>query len=674
MNKDELIEHFKEWRDNDENEKIIAAVIALPQSSVDDEILSWLAQAYIDKEEYKRAIAVLESTKERMDGDYKWQFMMGLALLRAADDDECEDDDELRRNILERAKVCLARGMNMNPPEEVLDSADRFMEEIECMLDEINGSPEEDYSDDIEAYDDDELDVLEEHIKDNYGDFPTVFHEMTSRDIILDVACIPPTKERNFFTLVTMGMGAHLMSIPEALPADENARAELLICLPPDWKLGESDEKWFWPIALLKDLAKLPLNTDSWLGWGHSVDHQNYLAPNTGFCGSLLLYPEGVSDEAEYCVLPNGDRVNFFEVIPLYREEMEYKISHDTQALLERMKTVSHVVDINRPNCCEGFEDERRPRPVDSAKMHSDKIAEKNLPLDAKCGCNHLAIFMRWCVEHDLAAPELREYFPEVADGVKNGTQTDLRDFILNCWGGDMELHLFNYMGVCFTDYYYNWNRRDAAHFYPADVDKYAESYFGTEKYNSEEFQDEAYLFVPFDEEYYKGLSKYIDRAFADFLPDFAQYRRSSDLELINGAKAELDADIILPKHGEFLNDFKNIAYMAKAGGMTALPILIDADGDIQTQEDVEDILGDAVQPFLMTLAIVKLPENAADWASENFAAQKFSLIPTNERIVELQNALKKELGAIPAVFTFSDGHAALLLPDKNGNYIRFMR
>ena len=137
MTKDELIRRFREWRDDDENEKIIAAVIALPENLVDAEILSWLAQSYIDIGEYKRAIAVLENLHESMENDYKWQFMMGLALLRASDDDECYDDDDLLRNILERAKVCFARGMNMNPPEDVLESADRFMEETEVRLDEL---------------------------------------------------------------------------------------------------------------------------------------------------------------------------------------------------------------------------------------------------------------------------------------------------------------------------------------------------------------------------------------------------------------------------------------------------------------------------------------------------------------------------------------------------------
>ena len=53
---------------------------------------------------------------------------------------------------------------------------------------------------------------------------------------------------------------------------------------------------------------------------------------------------------------------------------------------------------------------------------------------------------------------------------------------------------------------------------YPACVDKVAEEYFGTEKYNSEEYKNEAYLFVPYDEDYYTKLSKYIDESFNEYI------------------------------------------------------------------------------------------------------------------------------------------------------------
>lgn len=39
---------------------------------------------------------------------------------------------------------------------------------------------------------------------------------------------------------------------------------------------------------------------------------------------------------------------------------------------------------------------------------------------------------------------------------------------------------------------------------YPADVDDNALRFFGPERYHSDEFQDEAYLFIPFDEDYYR--------------------------------------------------------------------------------------------------------------------------------------------------------------------------
>ena len=48
MNKYDLFLQFKKWYDNGENEKIIAAILALPESAIDDDILNWLTEAYID--------------------------------------------------------------------------------------------------------------------------------------------------------------------------------------------------------------------------------------------------------------------------------------------------------------------------------------------------------------------------------------------------------------------------------------------------------------------------------------------------------------------------------------------------------------------------------------------------------------------------------------------------
>lgn len=63
MTKKQLIRLFEDWRENGDQEKIVGAILALPDSALDDDILNWLVEAYIDTDEYKKAIAVLESQR-----------------------------------------------------------------------------------------------------------------------------------------------------------------------------------------------------------------------------------------------------------------------------------------------------------------------------------------------------------------------------------------------------------------------------------------------------------------------------------------------------------------------------------------------------------------------------------------------------------------------------------
>ena len=44
---------------------------------------------------------------------------------------------------------------------------------------------------------------------------------------------------KNYYILMTHGMGAHAMNVPEDLAGQKLERAELFICLPPDWKVGD---------------------------------------------------------------------------------------------------------------------------------------------------------------------------------------------------------------------------------------------------------------------------------------------------------------------------------------------------------------------------------------------------------------------------------------------------
>ena len=209
-----------------------------------------------------------------------------------------------------------------------------------------------------ELYTEEEMAAVETHIKNTFGAFENVFHELVSPDIHVDICVVPPSEERDYYTLVTMGMGAHRMNVPEELAEYKLERAELAIALPPDWKLDEEslkDERWYWPIGLLKVLARLPISSDTWLGFGHTMDKQSPFAENTALCGALLVGPQDVVwNGGEVCTLPGGEEVNFYQVIPLYREELEYKLEHDADALIEQMADVSFVVHPDRPNSLAG--------------------------------------------------------------------------------------------------------------------------------------------------------------------------------------------------------------------------------------------------------------------------------------------------------------------------------
>lgn len=203
-----------------------------------------------------------------------------------------------------------------------------------------------------EMYTQKEMKTVDKYINETFGECPTVFHEIVSPDIHVDICIIPPGADRSFYTLVTMGMGAHRMNVPEELKEFKLERAELLITLPSDWKIQDQDERWYWPIRLLKSAARLPIACDTWLGWGHTVDNAQPYADNTGLCGALLIDP--MVGSGNCCKLSHNEEVNFYQLLPLYRDEMEYKIKNGAEELLDLLSETSFVVDITRPDITKG--------------------------------------------------------------------------------------------------------------------------------------------------------------------------------------------------------------------------------------------------------------------------------------------------------------------------------
>ena len=152
---------------------------------------------------------------------------------------------------------------------------------------------------------------------------------------------------------------------------------------------------------------------------------------------------------------------------------------------------------------------------MDDASYHIESIEEKELPIDPINAYNHMAIYLRWCMEHDLMGEDFLKEYSEVTKQVKaDPANVDLREFIRDELDGCLFSVLFNQQGRAFAGYYYG---EGDSPYYPADIDDYALKYFGPSRYHSNEFQQEAYLFIPFDEKYYQTMAQVIEERFENW-------------------------------------------------------------------------------------------------------------------------------------------------------------
>jgi hypothetical protein len=195
---------------------------------------------------------------------------------------------------------------------------------------------------DLVTGDEQSIQAIVDHIETHLGKIDMVFHELISDLVHIDVHEIKPTPERNFWTLVTTGMSDRPMTVPDGV--DDARFAELMICLPPSWKVSEKgfqEEANYWPIRLLKILSRLPHEYDTWLAPGHTVpngDPPEPYVPKTEFCCALVVNPLTTPPEFDQLEVAPGKVVHFLAVIPLYLEEVDLKLKSGSEELFQKLE------------------------------------------------------------------------------------------------------------------------------------------------------------------------------------------------------------------------------------------------------------------------------------------------------------------------------------------------
>jgi Suppressor of fused protein (SUFU) len=193
---------------------------------------------------------------------------------------------------------------------------------------------------------------ISEHIEMHFGEVAWVMHEKESPDIHVDVYVVEATPTRNYKRLVTSGMSERPMPVPEG--ASDGRYAELTICLPAEWPLSAEafkDEANYWPVRLLKGVARFAHKNQTWLYAGHSMNWSTppqAFAANTAMTAVGLFWPRLSSAESQTISLGRKKSARLWAVYPLHEAEANFKISNGAGAL-DKLLDEAGVTELLHP-------------------------------------------------------------------------------------------------------------------------------------------------------------------------------------------------------------------------------------------------------------------------------------------------------------------------------------
>ncbi len=177
-----------------------------------------------------------------------------------------------------------------------------------------------------------EIDAISGHFGKHVGPVADmVFHEIVSDALHIDLHMIPDVPGHDCAVVFTTGMSA--LPMPRIDP--EMQFAELFVVLPKTWDLGDGlrTDEFFWPLGFLKTMARMPIYNKIPVYPGISIPNGDPAEefPGTPFTGMLLDH--GDMFGKEFCRAElEGKVINFYGMMPMTREEMDWKASRPSPA------------------------------------------------------------------------------------------------------------------------------------------------------------------------------------------------------------------------------------------------------------------------------------------------------------------------------------------------------
>lgn len=338
--------------------KIVETIEALPSQEQDTEVIGHLARAYYHLAQYDRALELFFSAPQ--PDSFVWNFHIGcsyyfthrpLQALPYFEQAFTYQPTPDVADFIARCQTSVFANKTLACIRATKHDADNYLPRSVP-----EAAPKEQPTSafpSVITYLPRDLAAVQAHIEQHFGPIATVLTFHTSRAMEIKLCVCAPTRERNYYTISTLGMGALPMSLPkeQQIPA----RMELIMTLPADWHFDPSDEQWSWPLRWLLITAYLPFDENTWLGYGHtlstSADHTPFDA-STKQSSILLVDLQDQPKDAAQCTLPDGEIVRFLHMLALYPEELAYKSQYGAAALLRQMSNTGHIIRPYRLNTC----------------------------------------------------------------------------------------------------------------------------------------------------------------------------------------------------------------------------------------------------------------------------------------------------------------------------------
>ena len=140
--------------------------------------------------------------------------------------------------------------------------------------------------------------------------------------------------------IVTNGLSDYRMTVPEKYSGKEHI--ELYFCLPSYWDWQDLDNpKMNWIYPWIRRMAKHLVEKETWFGHGHTIPTGKDLTPISESMQQnhfILLEPIGLVNELKPIEL-SDKQVNFLAVVPIFKDEMDYKQARGTYKLLNKLNS-----------------------------------------------------------------------------------------------------------------------------------------------------------------------------------------------------------------------------------------------------------------------------------------------------------------------------------------------